>query len=224
MAGPRPKCIAFFTHKHYPEGTIKPARPCGRAAVKGNVYCRRHAAGAANLLVVGKANTYAEARNAGRDKWRARLQKAKAMGLDVKVPGFQKGNKLASKAHKNAIKGRKPAPIPDAITRPKAMLEARSMILSEREKLPALPDKPFDEMEPHEKLTSLMGTSLDIAARVLTMPLTPEETPTTFKAQMKLVADVWSVGVKVDRNTLTAKKQDRLVELITKLKGEVIEG
>ncbi len=221
MSTAKVKCIVFYKDYVKADGTPKPGRQCGYKALPGQVYCKLHK-GLAKGPIAPKSEEHMEKLNAGRDKWRARLQKAKAEGIPVEVPGFKKGNKFATKRHRNTLKP--PPPPADAIPRPKVMVQARELILSERAKLPALPDKPFEDMEPHEKLTSLMGTSLDIAAKVLTMPLTPEETPTTFKAQMKLVSDVWSVGVKIDRNTLMAKKQDRLVELISKLKGEVIEG
>ncbi len=218
----RPKCIVFYKDYVKADGTPKPGRQCGYKALPGLLHCKLHH-GIALGAAAPKSEEHMEKLNAGRDKWRARLQKAREQGIAVEMPGFKKGNKLATKKYRNTIKD-KPPPVVDAIPRPKVMVQARELILSERAKLPALPDKPFEDMEPHEKLTSLMGTSLDIAAKVLSMPLEPEETPTTFKAQMKLVSDVWSVGVKVDRNTLTAKKQDKMLEIIARLKGETIEG
>lgn len=220
------KCAAQYKDNiQKATGTFRPAKQCGNRALANGVYCKKHSGMTGVVLPHVRTPEHIEKMKAGRKRWFDAIMRAKAAGLDVKTPTpFTEGNKLASKAHKKIVREREAPPV-DVVKRPLAVLRAQKVLVSEIASLPALPDKPFDQMEPHEQLTSLTGLGMGILHHVLTRAIDPEGTPLLFKAQMTAASTALSVRVKVDRNMLVAKRADKLVELVERLKSEkLIEG
>lgn len=214
-------CAAQYTEKINREGVHLPAKQCGRRARKGHLYCLKHGA---HLEGVPHPKTpeHLEKMRAGLARWRETMNRAKAAGLIEDIPcGFQAGNKAGNKAAKKAAKERKiNPPAPDKAIRSHGFLRAQKALVAEIASLPALPDKPFDQMEPHEQLTALTGLGMGMLHTVLTKPIDPAGTPLLFKAQMTAASTALSVRVKVDRNMLASKKADRLADLVLRLKNE----
>lgn len=104
-------------------------------------------------------------------------------------------------------------------TIPKDILKATKVLIREKAMLPALPDKPFEEMEPHEKLTAITGLALDYAYQLLTMPVDPLEDRKTAELKWKAATGAFSLRVKVDRNELASRKADGMLGLLERLKG-----
>lgn len=147
-----------------------------------------------------------------------------------KKPGRPKGTPL-SKDHKAAIgaarkeaarqvRERAVAEAQAKAAQPGSVQMARSVLLHEKELLPAMPDKPFDQMEPHEKLQVLTGMSLDFHHKVLSLPFDPAAQPKLAQMQMAAASGALALRVKVDRNALTARKVDGMVSLLERLKNE----
>jgi hypothetical protein len=115
-------------------------------------------------------------------------------------------------------------------TIPRPILKATKVLMREKEMLPTLPDKPFEEMEPHEKLTAITGLALDYAHQLLLMEVDPLEDRKTAELKWKAATGALSLRVKVDRNELASRKVNGVMGLLERLRGEkqvngtVIEG
>lgn len=200
-------------------GQWLPAKQC-RHRVKDptKIYCGAHSNGAANSTERVKDPAHLAKLNAGRDRWRAQINRLKAEGV-IEVAHsseFKKGNKAATKKNK-MIAAAKRAEYAGSIIPQKQVLKASRLLEAEQKTLPAVPDKPFEELEDHEKLTSLTGKSLNIINQIISMPIDPDQ-PVLFKEQMKLLSGTLSLRVKVDRNMLAARKQDKMAEIVERLK------
>lgn len=103
---------------------------------------------------------------------------------------------------------------------PRPILTATKVLLAEKAALPALPDKPFDQMEPHEKLTALTGLSLDYAYKILTTTVDPVLDPKLADLVWKAASSVMTLRVKVDKNELASRKIDGKMDLLERLRGE----
>lgn len=99
--------------------------------------------------------------------------------------------------------------------------EARALsnIITEKNKLPAVPDKPFEEMEDHQKLTVITSLSLDYARELLLMRADPKVDPKAAELKWRAAAGALAIRVKVDRNALAARRIDGLTSLIERLKS-----
>jgi hypothetical protein len=212
------RCAAVYKAKtRKSTGEWLPETQCGGQAVKDGVYCRRHTQKKAK----GSASPeHYAALVAGLKRYHEALRKSKAAG----GIGYSDVVKARKKPTEKVKRIKKQPQVPG--TPPiRHILKTVEIIDTVKAQLPAIPDRPFEQLEDHEKLTSLTGITLDMAAEIIAMPRDPEGRPVLFKAQMKLISDVWSFRTKTDKNSLVAKKQDRLVELVERLKNEkVING
>lgn len=167
-----------------------------------------------------------------REIYQAQRREVHAIAEEIvkKKPGRPKGTPL-SKDHKAAIaaakkqaaqqlRERAAAEAEIRATQPSVVHTARNVLLHEKAQLPAMPDKPFDQMEPHEKLQVLTGMSLDFHHKVLSLPFEPAAQPKLAQMQMAAASGALALRVKVDRNALTARKVDGMVSLLERLKGE----
>ncbi len=153
----------------------------------------------------------------------------------AKRTAASKRTKLAKKSAERVAAGLPPLEIPEAPPpeppkeKPSAemrpILRAQRELVAARESLPALPDKPFEEMEPHEKLVALTGMGLDHLYNLLKDPLAdPEVAPVKAKLQMQAATAALTMRVKVDSNALRARKVDRMGDILARLKGTQAPG
>jgi hypothetical protein len=175
-----------------------------------------------------KRETVAKAR----EVYQAQRREVHAIAAEIvkKKPGRPKGTPMA-KSHKAAIseakklaaqqvRERAVAEAEAKAAQPLTVRRARNVLLHEKAQLPAPPDIPFEQMEPHEKLQVLTGMSLDFHHKVLSLPFDPAAQPKLAQMQMAAASGALALRVKVDRNALTARKVDGMVSLLERLKGE----
>lgn len=222
------KCAAVYPAKvSKVQGTLGqwlPEKQCGRRAKKGGIYCGAHDNGGRAGTGTGGHAPGSENLNklqAGLRRFYEVRKKLKAEGvIDAIKPGeFQKGNKAASRKNKMLAAAKKGIVPPQNSLPTTAVPKALKLLEAEKRSLPAVPDKPFEELEDHEKLTTLTGISLNMTHTILSMPIDLNQ-PTLFKEQMKLLSGTLSLRVKVDRNMLQARKQDKLAEIVERLRAE----
>lgn len=115
-----------------------------------------------------------------------------------------------------------PKPLPPTADE-KVVLRADKIVTAELKALPAVPDKPFAELEPHEQLVVVTGLSLTVVHDILKMKWTGETGEVNLKAA-SLVKDTalrtLSIRVKVDQNALMAKRQDKMTDLLQRIREE----
>jgi len=199
------KCATIYTAKQrLSTGEWLPEKQCGRRAVKGQIHCKTHM-GNTTESTLPKPPHVIEALHKGLARYHAAL---KAVGLKHNQ---HLKNKPRAPRRQKEVPGTPPV---------RQIMQTVKILDTAKAQLPAVPDKPFEQLEDHEKLTSLTGITLDLAAEIISKPRDPDNTPLLFKAQMKLISDVWSFRYKTDKNSLAVRKQDRLVELVERLKGE----
>lgn len=228
------KCAIVYTGKIAKGGPNVgqwlPEKQCPNRALPDGVYCSRHARTQARIEQNRTLNSDPEHKaklHAGLLRWRERMQKLKTEGVvdEIHSGVFKKGNKAASKKNKMLAKAKRGEPVAVSAVPKKHIVTATKLLEAEQKSLAPVPDKPFEELEDHEKLTVLTGKSLNIINQIISMPIDPEQ-PTLFKEQMKLLSGTLSLRVKVDRNMLQARKQDKLAEIVERLKAapKTIDG
>lgn len=132
----------------------------------------------------------------------------------------------AAKARKDA--GLAPLPKPPKPTGDeKLALRADKIITAEIAALPAVPDRPFSELEPHEQLVVVTGQALETVHEILAMPLKDEKGEINLKrAALKKDTAIrtLSIRVKVDTNALNARRQDKTLDLLERIRKEQEKG
>lgn len=141
-----------------------------------------------------------------------------------RVPAAEKRAKVKVQ-RKALMKEMKGAPVPKPSAAARDLKRAAQVLIHEKALLPPVPDKPFEEMEQHEKLTVLTGMSLDFQYKVLSEPFDPANQPKLAQMQMAAATAALSIRVKVDRNELVARRTNAGLSLLERLKGaKLING
>ena len=205
------QCAAVFTR-----GGLR----CSWYARPDSVYCKRHQ---------GNPNpSNIEARMAGHTNWWARMHAIEKdhPGTLRRVLGIDKA--IETRKRKKEIEA---TLLPRPQTEDKIVLQAHKALVKEVAALPAIPDKPFDALAPHEQLVFNTRLALKRSHEILEVKLTEKKMSDNPKlaAMVKDAAfRTLATTVKVDSNTLQARKIDRMGELLQRLKAgdgaKVIEG
>lgn len=217
----RAQCQAYFKTAD---------RQCRAFAVEGLRYCKKHKGGdMAKAVLASQTPEAIKARSLKVKAYWARLREAaktdpdlfKRMGVGRPAPGDP--------------------PRPPKEKEARMLFQAEKIITEELQALPAVPDKPFDQLEPHEQLVVITGQSLRVVHDILKLPTTERKRDdagrysdvVNLKAAT-LVKDtaIRALGlrVKVDANAMKRQAQDRVLDVIERLKAEaakqvtVIEG
>lgn len=200
---------------------------CTWYAQKDRIYCVKH--GNSPGLSTASPETKEKVHQASRDWW-ARLK-----ALDKKHPGLLR-SVINTDQKTETVARRKEARLemPTPKTKDPLVLKAHNQVIAVAATLPRLPDKPFEEMEPHEQMVAITGRSLRVVYEILGFKMTVKGVPDPKIAS--LVKDTalraLAVRVKIDRNALAARRNDKMAELLERLtQGEkngsgakVIEG
>jgi hypothetical protein len=197
---------------------------CGWAAVENSLHCKKHCG----------PKVVSEAALEGKNNWFARMRQLKLKDPDVfKRLGF--GRPRAEFVAHLELQRAAGLPtnrmiplkdIPGAPRPPKTddkhILKAEKIIRQEIATLPAVPDRPFDELEPHEQLTVITGLSLKVVHDILHFEMKDRNGDVDVKVA-SMVKDTalraLAVRVKVDRNALTARRLDQTADLLARLKN-----
>lgn len=223
MALANPKCCAILKR-----GPQKGNR-CWRFSGKGSLYCRHH-----NPLVdpTGHWLKTPEA-EAGRQKYWARVREAArtdpTLTSQIHNPrrspeSYVRQWKTRRENVERQKQGLEKLPGHDTVKGDgKLMFKANAIITDTKIGLPAVPDKPFEEMEPHEQLVVVTGQALDVVHKILKIPFLKEDGSADLKAA-SLVKDtaIRTIGlrIKVDTNALNAKRADKVLDVLERLKAE----
>jgi hypothetical protein len=197
---------------------------CNWPAMENSLYCRKHG----QQPKVSK-ETIAKM-HAGRDRWWARMRE-----IEAKAPGtlkriFSARAVAANETRRKTAAVQKLLPAPE--TDDKIILKAHKTIVREIADLPAVPNKPFDEMAPHEQMVVNTKIALTRAYEILRMPYVDKKSKEIDYKVLATVKDAAfrtiGAAVKIDRNALAARKLDRMAELLARLKAgeaaKLIEG
>lgn len=197
-------------------------KQCTWYAQADRIYCARHGRNVAPKNV--------EAWREGNRNWWIRLK-----ALEAKYPGIMRQALGVDKAiaTRKAIKEvEKTMPKPE--TEDKTILQAHKAIVKRVADLPALPDKPFEDMEPHEQLVAITGQSLKVVHEILSFEMTEGKgkNKTVNLKVASMVKDTalraLAVRLKSDRNALTARRLDKMGELLERLRNgddaKIIDG
>jgi len=219
---PKPRCNAIMKN-----GPLKGLK-CNRVAMKESLYCKRH-----NPLVdpTGHWLKTPEA-EAGRKEYWARIRKAALEDPTLtsrihhprRAPeSYERGWKSRRENAKRKKQGLEKLPGFDDV---KLMFKANAIINDTKTALPAVPDKPFDQLEPHEQLIVVTGQALDVVHEILKIPF-KAVVDGVEKVDLKaasLVKDtaIRTIGlrIKVDTNALAARRADKVLDVLERLKAE----
>lgn len=165
---------------------------------------------------------------AGHASWWARVK-----ALNKQYPGLLRelmntDQSSATRKARTAVRKALPAPV----TSDPVILKAHKSIIADVADLPPVPDKPFEELEPHEQLTVITGQSLRVVHEILSFKMADKAgvpQPKIISIVKDTALRALSVRVKVDRNALSARRIDKMGELLERLKAngngaKVIEG
>lgn len=213
------QCAAVFT-KGRRAGTR-----CSWYARPDSIYCRRHGRNEGNIL----SEEHVKALRKGAADWWTRMR-----ALEAKQPGiirrmFNTDKAVETRMRRKAVA--KTLPMPPGAKEDKMILRAHKAIVNEIADLPAVPDKPFDQLEPHEQMVVNTRIALSRANEILCLPFKDEAGVVDPKIA-SIVKDATfrtiAAAVKIDRNVLAARKIDRMADLLERLKAgegaKVIEG
>lgn len=193
---------------------------CSWHALKDSVHCKRHE---------GNHNpTNSEAREQGSMNFWARLRAIEAQNPGTIRRVLNVDKSLETRRRNREIEA---TLLPKPQTEDKIIIQAHKALVKEAAALPAIPDKPFDELAPHEQLVHNTRLALKRAHEILEVKLTEKK----IKKQPKLASLVKdaafrtiATAVKIDRNTLQERRIDKMGELLARLKAgddaKVIEG
>lgn len=193
---------------------------CSWYALPDSVFCKRHFG---NHHPVND-----EARKAGHANWWARMK-----AIEAQHPGTIRRMMGIDKAHETRAKNKEieATLLPRPKTKDEIIIKAHKALVKQVAALPAIPDKPFDQLEPHEQLVFNTKLALKRQHEILEVKLTENKMAKNPKLA-SMVKDAafrtLSAAIKVDTNALRARKLDKMGELLARLKGgdeaKVIEG
>lgn len=200
---------------------------CRGHAVKGRSTCKKHG----GLTPLG--GTVSESSLAGTAAYWKRIREAaeKDPGLMSQLcdPHHSQDYLVKLAASGRAARARKLAglaPLPKK-ERPsqeeKVVLRADKIVTEELRTLPAVPDRPFDQLEPHEQLVVVTGQALVAVHETLSMDVKNEDGTINLKAaslRKDTALRTLSIRVKVDQNALMAKRQDKMTDLLQRIREE----
>lgn len=202
------QCAAVYT-----KGNRAGTR-CTWYAQEDRIYCAKHA------RFTGPSPEHEAKMREGQRNWWARIRELEKVhpGLMRQVLGIDQ--KIEVNARRREV--RKEMPKPD--TDDPLILKAHKQVVALKADLPALPDKPFEEMEPHEQLVAITGQSLRNVYEILKFKMVDEKGQPILKVA-SMVKDTslraLAVRVKVDRNALAARRADKMAEILERLtKGD----
>lgn len=195
---------------------------CTWYAQEGREYCVKH-----GNSTRPRSPEHLAAIDKGRKAWWQRLHDLEKTHPGIMRQALNTDGALATRAARREVKKTMPAPETDD----KIVLKAHKELVAQVASLPKVPDKPFDELEPHEQLVVITGQSLKVVHEILTFKLKDANGEVNLKVA-SMVKDTalraLATRVKIDRNALTARKLDNMVDLLQRLKNgdgaKVIEG
>lgn len=201
---------------------------CGLPAQEGRLYCWRHGTqkGVGMLQHLDKVH-------AGQRRWFARMR-----ALDKQYPGLMRevmkiDQREETRRRVKEIRAK--GNMPKIVTADKMLQKADKELVKAVAELPRIPDKPFEELEPHEQLVRITGESLTRIHEIVRTPIPDLNVRNLDPMALKLAAMIkdaslraLTVRIKADGNALAARKVDRLAEILERLKAgdqaKVIEG
>lgn len=179
---------------------------CQKSPLKGHWRCKLHGgASTGPTSPEGKAQTVA-AMVAGRRRWVERMNRAKAEGRIEKFPGGRQPGQKGRRRTGNRV-----------IDMAVRQIEAGALNLPEPS---PTPDRPFHELEPHEKFAVLSRLSLAFTLRLLRVPCDPAIHPKVARMQQDVARTVLSLTIRFDPDAMRAKKPGRLLALQERLRDE----
>ena len=196
---------------------------CSWYAQEGSAYCVKHNPQEGVPL----SKKHADDLHQGARNWWARVK-----ALEAKHPGIMRQILNSDQAAITRLRVKEIQKVmPKPQTDDKQILQAHKIIVRKVADLPAVPDKPFDKLEPHEQLTVITGQSLKVVHEILSFSMKDADGLVDAKIA-SMVKDTalraLAVRVKVDRNALAAKRLDKMSELLDRLKAgeaaKTIEG
>lgn len=193
---------------------------CSWYALKDSVHCKRHD---------GNHNpTNIEGMRQGLMNYWARIR-----AIEAQNPGTIRRVLNIDKAAdtRRRTKEIEATLLPKPKTEDKIIIQAHKALVKQVAALPPIPDKPFDELAPHEQLVHNTRLALKRAHEILEVTLTEKKIKKDPKLA-SLVKDAafrtLATAVKIDRNTLQERRIDKMGELLARLKAgddaKVIEG
>lgn len=212
----------------------KSGKSCGAVARKGTLYCRQHQGTPQPI----------ELRNAGAQVYWEKMREALRNGLVETIatsvplgskrdPESLRKRSINTKRALAVRRGIDPDTVAPAIPvlppeDAKLVKKARQRIKLARANLPAIPDKPFNQLEAHEKFAVLLGQSLEFTHRLLNVAADPLKDAKVVSMQKDAAISVMSMRVKIDASIMKERRVDRLSDLLERLKAEpagpVIDG
>jgi len=215
----------------------KAGRNCGWYARPDSLYCKRHGTQEGRPLSEDHKAAIDKGRRAYWQRIHALMQTDPQAAAQIRgVP--MKGSEEAKKRTRAATATRVAKAAGALVERPnegdKHVKQARIALDKAQEKLPAVPDRPFEELEPHEQMVVNLGLSLKNLHDILQMPMgvtvkdgrekrfvpDPKMVSLIKDASLRTIASV----IKIDTNRMRAAKADRTVDLLQRLRDEVAAG
>lgn len=217
----RPQCISRYKNT---------GLQCKGYAVDGRPYCKKHANAEPGVPV---SPATIEGRAAYWKRIKEAAQHDPTLLSRIHNPHhppehMQKMWKARDEARERKKVGLAPLPKPPKPTADeKLALKADKIITAEIAALPAVPDRPFAELEPHEQLVVVTGQALQTVHEILAMPIKDAEGNVNMKAatlKKDTAIRTLSIRVKVDTNALNARRQDKTLDLLEKIREEQARG
>lgn len=211
------QCAAIYTVGN------RAGNRCTWYARADSIYCARHGRGEGKTLAPERIAKM----QAGAQSWWTRLRE-----LEAKHPGLMRqvlnvDEATETRQRRKEVRREMPAPKTDD----PVVLKAHTQVVALAAELPRLPDKPFEQMEPHEQLVAITGKSLRVVHEILGFKMTDTDgvpNPKIVSIVKDTALRALAVRVKVDRNALAARRADKMAEILERLtKGEtakVIDG
>lgn len=221
----KPRCAAIWRNT---------GEQCIDYAVEGTRYCGIHGNGG-NGAVPGTPMPPAAVAGLSEYWKRIKAEAAKDPTLLSRIhnPHHTPEHMAKLQAARAAAVERRRAGLPPLPKPPKPTadeklaLKADKIITAELATLPAVPDKPFEELEPHEQLVVVTGQALQTVHEILAMPIKDAEGNVNMKAatlKKDTAIRTLSIRVKVDTNALNARRQDKTLDLLEKIREEQARG
>lgn len=197
---------------------------CGWPCVEGQPVCKKH------MCLRGKTLSpeHKAALHAGRAKHWLRLAQAMDDNPELRKIFYPKKSSEALKEHVKRARsfiGKKNEEKVGLVldqSSGSVVLKASALLNRAKDALDKIPDKPFNELSPHEKMVANTGLSLDHINLVLRLPVKDKEGVLDLKL-LKLVTDTACKAIasqtRVDGNMLVARKSSQLTQILDQLKA-----